>query len=136
MAHKKYANELAYESWRGMRQRCGNPNNRSYKFYGGRGITYCERWEKFENFLADMGSRPKGTSIDRIDSNGNYEPSNCRWQPIREQHSNKRNNVFITFKDQRLTLTQWSKLTGIHKGTIRLRYSKGWPVERILGKTE
>lgn len=87
-----------YTSWDTMTQRCTNPNNIAYKWYGGRGITICERWRKFANFLIDMGDRPEGTTLDRIDSNGNYEPSNCRWATRDVQHANQR-HVGFTSKD-------------------------------------
>lgn len=80
----------SYISWYSMKQRCLNPNNRYYKYYGGRGITICERWMKFENFLEDMGERPKELSLDRIDNDGNYEPSNCKWSTRKEQQNNRR----------------------------------------------
>lgn len=79
-----------YRSWRHMRSRCTNPNDASFKYHGARGITVCERWNKFENFLADMGERPSGTSLDRIDFNGNYEPGNCRWADAYTQATNRR----------------------------------------------
>src|SRR5206468_1663320 len=80
-----------YRSWYAMKARCTNSNHTSYHHYGGRGITVCERWlNSFEAFLTDMGDRPEGTSLDRIDVNGNYEPSNCKWSTPSEQANNKR----------------------------------------------
>jgi hypothetical protein len=79
-----------YVSWLALKDRCTNPNNNRYDIYGGRGIKFCERWLKFENFLEDMGERPIKTSIDRINSNGNYEPTNCKWSSSVEQNKNRR----------------------------------------------
>jgi hypothetical protein len=80
----------AYRIWSGMLQRCTNANNKAFKWYGGRGITVCDDWLKFENFLADMGEPPEGRSIDRIDNDGNYEPDNCRWATRMEQSASQR----------------------------------------------
>jgi len=79
-----------HKSWEGMKSRCNDPNNSSYKYYGGRGIKVCERWHKFENFYADMGERPKGMTLDRINNDGDYEPRNCKWATYKEQRANSR----------------------------------------------
>jgi hypothetical protein len=79
-----------YVSWRAMRTRCLNPASDKYAAYGGRGITVCARWRHFENFLADMGERPKGLTLDRRNNEGNYEPANCRWATAKEQRLNRR----------------------------------------------
>ena len=84
-------NYPTWRTWTAMIWRVDDPRNASYSRYGGRGITVCDRWRKFENFLADMGARPVGMTLDRIDNDGNYEPSNCRWATKAEQEANKSN---------------------------------------------
>jgi hypothetical protein len=91
-----------YYSWQCMKQRCSNPNDPNYHFYGGRGITFCDRWDTFANFLSDMRERMAGCNLDRIDVNGNYEPSNCRWLPVSEQNNNTRRKRIENFTTEQL----------------------------------
>lgn len=104
-----------YPTWYGMVARCQNPKAQSYRNYGGRGITVCDRWlESFENFYADMGDRPsKQHTLDRIDNDGSYSPENCRWATWEEQANNRRNNVWIEFQGERLSAAQWSRRLGV-----------------------
>ncbi len=90
LRHGHANKSLTYRSWKEMRQRCLNPNSDKWKWYGGRGITICQEWNSYERFLADMGERYVGTTIDRIDSNGNYTKSNCRWATPKEQATTNR----------------------------------------------
>ena len=102
-----------------MRARCTNPANQAFPHYGGRGITICDRWLQFENFLADMGQRPSAKhSIDRIDVNGNYEPGNCRWSTPKEQANNKRNNRIVTYGGIQYTASQLSDMAGFKPSSL------------------
>lgn len=111
-----------------MNRRCNNPNStRDYPDYGGRGIRICERWKSFEIFRADMGERSPGTSLDRIDGNGNYEPTNCRWATPTEQSINRKSTKWITHDGMTLCIKQWAEKLGVHRETVsrRLRRGKG-----------
>jgi len=125
--------DLTYKSWTHMQQRCFNPKATKYEIYGGRGITVCKRWCRFENFLEDMGERPSRLhSIDRIDGNGHYEPGNCRWATTRQQGNNTSRNVFLEFAGKRQTLAQWSTELGLGYDRLRRRIDCGWSVEKAL----
>jgi hypothetical protein len=122
-----------YRSWESMLNRCEKPTDREYPMWGGRGIKVCERWHDFNNFYADMGKRPPNTTLDRIDNNGNYEPSNCRWANAKTQANNRRSNTLITFNGKTQTLQQWADETGIYKNTISMRINHyGWSIEKAL----
>lgn len=117
-----------YLAWGDMKQRCSNPNNRNYKNYGGRGITVCKRWlDSAGNFLIDMGPRPRHGSIDRIDNDGDYAPSNCRWVNNKEQQSNRRDNRRVVVDGQSKTIAQWAVGSGLSQHVITSRLKSGWP---------
>ncbi len=117
--------------WLGMRGRCHNPKNKSYRFYGARGVRVCKRWLSFGNFLVDMGERPKGHSIDRIDPFRCYEPGNCHWVSS-QAGMRKRNNLMITYNGITLNAWQWSIRLGICPRKIYRRLRAGHPVEIVL----
>lgn len=122
-----------YWIWNAMVQRCTNANDAGYKNYGGRGITVCERWGKFENFFADMGARPSDQhSIDRDDNEKGYSPENCAWVDRNTQARNKRNNRFIVCGDDRKTLAEWAHICGVNHSTIIARIKSGWDICRAV----
>lgn len=121
-----------FTTWRIMRQRCSNPANRQYANYGGRGITVCERWQSYENFVADMGERPDGMSIDRIDADGIYEPGNCRWATAREQSNNRRVTLRIPMDGEMVPLTVASERSGVPVYALAYRLKAGWPADRLF----
>ena len=116
-----------------MLTRCNNKNDTRYQWYGGRGITVCDRWSKFENFLADMGERPEKMTLDRIDTNGNYCPENCRWATNKQQHRNKRSNRLLTHDGETKCVAEWAETVGISQGALASRIDVyGWSVEKAL----
>jgi len=123
-----------YTTWILIKRRCYNPSDADYKDYGGRGIVVCDRWlHDFGAFYKDMGSRPsRNHSIDRRNTNGNYDPDNCRWATPTEQARNKRTSVRHSYNGQSLTIAEWSEVTGIPYSILRSRISNGWnPVVAI-----
>lgn len=122
-----------YSVWKAMKKRCYNPNSPFYKNYGGRGIKVCERWRtSFQNFTEDMGRRPTGFSIDRIDNNGNYSPENCRWASVQDQANNRSNNRVLEFGGLKMNSKQWAIKLGMSPSCLRTRLHNGWPIERAL----
>jgi hypothetical protein len=117
-----------------MIDRCTNPNNKAYARYGGRGISVCERWlSGFDAFISDMGERPPGTSIDRIDNDGDYEPVNCRWATAEEQMANTSRSVMLTFRGKTQSVGDWCKELGLKPFTVYSRLNQfGWSTERAL----
>lgn len=110
-----------YAIWRGLKARCLNPKNKDYKRYGARGISICERWNYFKFFLEDMGIRPDGLQIDRIDNNGNYCKENCRWVTAKENSANRRSSRNINYNGQTKSIADWAKDLGYTRQGMRYR---------------
>src|SRR5215217_5661984 len=128
------AGSPTHRTWKSLLTRCTNPKYPGYVKYGARGITVCERWRSFENFLADVGERPPGTTLDRIDNDGPYAPENCRWASLREQSLNKRSNRRVTLEGVTLTVLEWCERLGRKRATVYDRLRLGWPIERALSE--
>lgn len=127
---------LEYTSWEGIKRRCLNPNNKFYKNYGGRGITVCEDWLKFENFIRDMGNKPdKSYSIDRIDVNKGYNKENCIWSNRYTQDRNRTDSVNIEYKEETRNLCDVAREVGMHQQTLKARLGRGLPIEEAVQKT-
>jgi len=121
-----------YRIWQNMRNRCYYLNSSEYNSHGGRGIIVCDRWKNsFLNFLEDMGLS-NGLSIDRINNDGNYEPSNCRWATPAQQSLNTRRNHLLTYKGVTKTIKEWNIEKGFGRGTIPTRIKYGWSIEKII----
>lgn len=119
-------NRREYNVWCAMRDRCTNPNTKQYPNYGGRGIRVCDEWMvSVEAFLRDMGDCPKGLSLERVDTNGNYEPSNCRWATITEQNRNKRNSIMVTYRGVTKNLADLAEEVGLPYKKLRYRIKEG-----------
>lgn len=121
-----------YVSWSAMIQRCTNPNHLNFKHYGGRGIAVCERWLAFENFLTDMGERPRGLTLGRKENHLGYCKDNCRWENWLDQSNNRRDNRILEHQGKNQTIAQWERDKGLRKGKVRQRISRGWRVDRAI----
>lgn len=123
-----------YHVWRSMRDRCLNPNSRAWNSYGGRGIKICSRWDSFHAFVEDMGDRPEGYSLDRIDNDGPYEPENCRWADRKTQQRNQRRAVYVMVEGKKYRAIELAELAGIKTDTIVERAKRGLPYDQVVSK--
>lgn len=124
-----------YYAWINIRRRCNNPNVAAYPRYGGRGIRVCRRWDDFLTFLADMGRRPSDKcSIDRIDNDGDYEPSNCRWADHYEQAANRSSTWLVTHQGETLCVSEWARRFDIEPGALGRRLARGLPMEEATSR--
>lgn len=122
-----------YSTWRSMKRRCIDKSHPNYPEYGGRGIKVCERWKRsFENFLMDMGYRPMGLSLNRINNDGDYCPENCAWSSASEQASNRRSTHWITMGDERVSMAEAARRVGMRPGTLSERLRRGMPPKEAL----
>lgn len=121
-----------YHSWNGLKQRCSNPRDDRYKYYGARGITYEQRWESFDNFLEDMGEAPVGYHIGRIDGDGPYCKANCRWESPRQNMNNRRNTRFVEYRGERISVADLARMAGLGYMTLRVRLDKGWSISAAV----
>lgn len=120
-----------YNTWRSIKVRCRNENDKDYPQYGGRGIKICDRWfDSFKNFIEDMGPRPTSKhSIDRKDNEGDYIPENCQWATKDVQNNNKRTNLIVEFYGKTKTVSEWSQISLVNEQTIHSRLRLGWPAK-------
>ena len=132
MSKSNWVRPSEHAIWSSMRQRCDNPNNQAYHRYGGRGITVCERWQTFSNFVEDMGPRPPGLQLDRIDNDKGYSPDNCRWATPMENSHNTATNRRLTLDGVTKTLAEWGRDTGLSQPVITHRLKAGWQLDKAL----
>jgi hypothetical protein len=130
----KYRRRPERKTWEGIIRRCNDPKQRGYKNYGGRGIKVCQRWmDSFEDFLADMGPRPEGKfSIERKEVDGDYEPNNCIWLPLKDQGRNRRNSVFVTIGGDKVLLIDLCQRYGLERQVVYGRLKMGWGIEEAI----
>jgi hypothetical protein len=124
----------SWEVWQGMNSRCYHPGATGYARYGGRGIKVCDRWRNsFSNFYEDMGDKPKGSMLERIDNDGDYCPENCKWASFKEQMRNRSNNVEITYAGKTQCISAWEEELGFKHGTLWNRiYTYKWSIEKAI----
>lgn len=124
---------VTHNAWCSMKNRCSNKNCPDYRYYGGRGITFCEQWESFDTFFKDMGLCPKGYTLERVEVNKNYTPSNCCWIPKRAQFRNRRSCQYFKYRGVTRCLTEWAEIVGLKQHTLRKRLIvHRWSMEKAL----
>lgn len=126
----KTGQSRTYSTWAGMLQRCTNPKAEKYSRYGGAGIDVCDEWRSFARFLKDMGERPDGKTLDRIDSDKGYSKENCRWATPAEQQSHLRSNVIVWYRGEKFHLAALARKLGLKFTTLKYRINSGWPESR------
>lgn len=125
-----------YQSWRSARNRCFNSAAEAFPYYGGRGISMCDRWrESFAAFVQDMGARPPSASLERIDNDGDYEPANCRWASKHDQMRNRRSNVLVRYQDQTYVLRDLATELNVSYKLLHRNYSETGDIERAIDTT-
>ena len=130
--HNKSKDRI-YTIWRQMKNRCLKKNNKDYHRYGGRGIKICKRWLIAKNFFDDMGDPPNNKmQLNRINNNGDYKPSNCKWSTAMENSNNKRTSIFISYKGKKKTIAQWARILHICPKTLGHRINAKWPIDAVF----
>ena len=120
-----------YKAWQSMKERCYNPKYKGWSRYGGRGIKVCDRWLKFDNFLADMGEFRLAMTLERINNDVDYEPSNCKWASLKEQARNRVDNHFLTYNGETRCMAEWAEVLNIKYDVLKDRVRRGWDLEKI-----
>ena len=128
----KNAHQPTYQSWRSFRNRCNRAKTWNYSRYGGSGVTYDPNWDSYETFVKDMGERPDGMTLDRIDNTKGYYKDNCRWATPAQQQANRSNCMHLTYNGITQTSAEWSRQLGLAKGAVWNRIKLGWSIERAV----
>lgn len=129
---RKDSHHPTYKSWQALKDRCNRKRAVNYGRYGEKGVTYDYSWESFDKFFEDMGERPEGKTLDRIDSSKGYSKDNCRWATPKEQQSNRKNCMHLTYKGITQTSADWARSLGLAKGAVWNRIKLGWSIERAV----
>lgn len=125
---------LTYNSWRAMHDRCRAKSSQKYASYAAKGVAVCDRWSSYALFLMDMGERPSGATLERIDNNGPYSPDNCRWATVKEQCANRSSNIVVEYKGEKMLFSDACRAAGIRRLTARARMVAGWPIDKVFSE--